>query len=438
MREKELIRKRTSKILRERGITLVALVITIIIIIILATVTINFAFGEGGLVKQAESARDYYANDTKYTEDSLSNITSYLNTIIEYSTDEPNLPDGWDGSKVTPEKSSDGVIVPIPIGYVASNVTGEHSVNDGFVIYEGTDEVNDGNVADSKTTRNQFVWIPVDNINQIAKTAQNAGTDGNGRTNYQGKLYDFSSSGTTEMENYGQGATSNREPDIVTDYDGIDATNDSSYFTSAISSSMTGTQFKTQLQEEFNEMIVSINTYGGFYIGRYETGNLAENSTTEPVVVKGNESVSNVNWYYMYENSKKIAANNNVVSTMMWGNLWDRTLIWLTETGNKTYEEIADSRTWGNYKDSSGDAEENSGTQRATGYSEAWKANNIYDLAGNVYECTIEADGINYRIGRGGFCGGLHSANYPVHIRTKINPTSISSSDGTRSVLYIK
>ena len=116
MREKELIRKRTSKILRERGITLVALVITIVVIIILATVTINFAFGEGGLVKQAESARDYYANDTKYTEDSLSNITSYLNTIIEYSTDEPNLPDGWDGSKVTPEKSSDGVIVPIPIG----------------------------------------------------------------------------------------------------------------------------------------------------------------------------------------------------------------------------------------------------------------------------------------------------------------------------------
>ena len=45
---------------REKGITLVALVITIIIIIILATVTLNFAFGDNGLIKRAEDARDYY------------------------------------------------------------------------------------------------------------------------------------------------------------------------------------------------------------------------------------------------------------------------------------------------------------------------------------------------------------------------------------------
>ena len=64
------------------GITLVALVITIVIIIILATVTINFAFGEGGLIRQAEKASEYYANDTKYTEESLSNVTAYLNGML--------------------------------------------------------------------------------------------------------------------------------------------------------------------------------------------------------------------------------------------------------------------------------------------------------------------------------------------------------------------
>src|SRR5699024_3839760 len=42
---------------KEQGITLVALVITVIIIIILATVTINFAFGENGLIKRAEQER---------------------------------------------------------------------------------------------------------------------------------------------------------------------------------------------------------------------------------------------------------------------------------------------------------------------------------------------------------------------------------------------
>lgn len=49
-----------KKKLKEKGITLVALVITIVILIILATVTINIAFGDGGLIKQAEQARNFY------------------------------------------------------------------------------------------------------------------------------------------------------------------------------------------------------------------------------------------------------------------------------------------------------------------------------------------------------------------------------------------
>ena len=67
---------------KERGITLVALVITIIILIILATVTINFAFGNNGLIQRAEDARDYYANDTSYTDESITNVESYLDEII--------------------------------------------------------------------------------------------------------------------------------------------------------------------------------------------------------------------------------------------------------------------------------------------------------------------------------------------------------------------
>ena len=70
------------EVMQEKGITLVALVITIVIIIILATITINMAFGDNGLIKQAEDARDYYANDTSYTEDSLTNVSSYLNELL--------------------------------------------------------------------------------------------------------------------------------------------------------------------------------------------------------------------------------------------------------------------------------------------------------------------------------------------------------------------
>ncbi len=87
----------------QKGITLVALVITIIIIIILATVAINFAFGDNGLINRAEQAKDFYANDTKYTEGSMTNVESYLDEIlagergelekINYLVDEVNIGD---------------------------------------------------------------------------------------------------------------------------------------------------------------------------------------------------------------------------------------------------------------------------------------------------------------------------------------------------------
>ena len=281
------------------------------------------------------------------------------------------------------------------------------------------------------------MWIPVEDISQIANAAQNGGTDNNGRTNYQGKLYDFSSTGATEKTNYGQGTTTYREPDVVTGSSGTSYDNAQQYVNNILGLANSDA-FKTQLQEEFNEMIESVDTYGGFYIGRYETGNLASNTTTEPVVVKGNESIDGVNWYYMYENSKKIATNSNVVSTMIWGSLWDRTLIWLTETGEKTYAEIYDSSTWGNYKDSSGAAEANSGEKQATGFSEAWKANNIYDLAGNVIDRTIEANKTDYRVGRGGAYVDSGSDGPASNRYVNYSPASPYSLYGTRLVLYVK
>ena len=87
MKKRKQERKKDSrnceKMTKEQhGITLVALVITVIIIIILATVAINFAFGNNGLVNRAEQARDFYANDTKYTEQSITNVDQYLKGVL--------------------------------------------------------------------------------------------------------------------------------------------------------------------------------------------------------------------------------------------------------------------------------------------------------------------------------------------------------------------
>mgnify|MGYP001723304872 CR=1 FL=1 len=412
------------------------------------TVKVTASDGQSGLATSetykyyldAESSPRETSTNNTYTYSGLKGETGYTLKVMvtdkagngkevsTTATTELALPEGWDGDKVKPEESSDGKTVPVPIGYTASSASGENSVNDGFVIYEGTEEVNDGNVSTAKTSRNQFVWIPVEDISQIAN--QTSGTDGNNRQNYQGKLYDFSTSGATEKSSYGQGTESYREPDIVTEYDG-----DSEYL--SILGLSSSSEFKTQLQEEYNEMIESVDRYGGFYIGRYETGNLAANTSTEPVVVKGNNSIGGVNWYYQYQNSKLIGANKNVVSTMIWGSMFDRVLIWLTETGDKTYSDLMNSSSWGNYSDSTGAAETNSGDRQPTGTNEAWQSNNIYDLAGNVWDWTIEAYGTGHRVDRGGDYMG-NGSGCTASDRFNIAPSYTYSNSSSRSALYIK
>ena len=77
---------------KQQGITLVALVITVIIIIILATVTINMAFGDNGLITQAQRAKDMMANSTVAEQEGINGVMSeYLNVMGEES--EIPLPD---------------------------------------------------------------------------------------------------------------------------------------------------------------------------------------------------------------------------------------------------------------------------------------------------------------------------------------------------------
>ena len=465
--EKEIVKRIIRNNKKEQGITLLVLVITIVILIILSTVTISAVFGDGGLIEQAKKTKEdatnmvaggngdmnellaEYANvmagDSGIENPNLNDIENPdQNEIVDPGTDPeepdepdtPTLPEGWNEDKVEAVESGDGKTIPVPKGYVASKASRENTVQGGFVIYEGEQEVTDSNVVTAKTSRNQFVWVPVEDIKDIAKLT--SGYDTAGRLNYQGKLYNFSSSGATEMSGYGQGTTARREPDIVTQYDNTTSNMN-------IVGAASGNAFQQRLQLEFNEMIESVDTYGGFYIGRYETGNLVATAGTEPVVVKGNNSISNVNWYYMYRNIKELAANNSVKSTMIWGCLWDRTLIWLAETNQassgingKSYAEIVNSSGWGNYETDSG----GTGSKQPTGNSETWKANNIYDMAGNVYDWTIEADSSSYRVLRGGNYDNAGSS-YPASNRDTVNgysyyyPYRSNTYIGCRSALYV-
>ena len=172
-KQEEKTIKRIAK--NAKGITLVALVITIIIIIILATVTIRFAFTDDGIIKRAEQAKDMYANDTAYTDQSMANATAYLdemlNGVAGGDSDEENPPtptpptDGTysEEEKVnTPKLASNMKLVV----YDENNNTWIEDTTKSAYSYKdtATEGVNSSEWANAEVTEDgitsYFVWIP--------------------------------------------------------------------------------------------------------------------------------------------------------------------------------------------------------------------------------------------------------------------------------------
>ena len=132
---------------------------------------------------------------------------------------------------------------------------------------------------------------------------------------------------------------------------------------------------------------------------------------------------------------------------MINGTQWDRVLEWLVETEEKSSAEVySDSSTWGNYSNyntANGYTEGTPGYEeiagkgvRLAGSSEYWKANNIYDLAGNAWDWTQEANYANFRVTRGGYFSYSGSSD-PVSFRDYNNPYRSYSYFSARPALYV-
>ena len=137
---------------------------------------------------------------------------------------------------------------------------------------------------------------------------------------------------------------------------------------------------------------------------------------------------------------------------MIWGIQWDETLKWLIASGEKTYYEVgSDSTSWGNYYDNSFTYYTNTSKNTATkaknnftripsGAYEGANANNVFDLAGNVFDWTLESDGSgagSSRYLRGGVYGD-YGSDYPAAGRNYYDPYSSYDKIGLRCALYIK
>ena len=138
---------------------------------------------------------------------------------------------------------------------------------------------------------------------------------------------------------------------------------------------------------------------------------------------------------------------------MIWGIQWDETLKWLIDTGEKTYAEIgSNSTSWGNYYNNSftyytntskstATKSANNSTRIPSGAYEGANANNVFDLAGNVFDWTLESydsGSGDYRCVRGGICDvdGIYGPAASRYVYTYSYSSNLLI--GLRCTLYIK
>ena len=401
------------------------MVVTIVVLLILAGVSISLVLDKNGIIEKSKDARREYGQAKANEQEDLSNLSDMIDEATgKVAKIDVNTKASKNGTINGEEGNSNNPTIPknyIPIDTATSTwgdgstAPSQDSVNHGLVI---KDEKN-----------NEWVWVPVDK-GTLATMYEESGDEKTlcgtiGETAVKTKLYSKSitigkDSNTKTITRTEPGITNAREPDlVVSSGSGYDAT----YYKTILGKNGTKEELAQLFVDEYKEMIESIQKYGGFYIGRYEL--------SEAGVQKNQPTLVKTNWYNLYKKCKSLNASDKVKTGMIWGCQWDVTCDFIANKGEQ--KSITDSRTWGNYNDSEGDAKvivtENGtetnkyGTYQNTGYSEYWKANNIYDLAGNFWEWTQEAIGTGLRAARGGSCG-FNGSGFPASYPSSDDPGS--------------
>ena len=393
---------------KNKGITLIALIITIIILLILVGVSINLAI-KGDLFGSAEKAVNGTNAKVEEQQTAVDELMGELDEV-EKEIEEQQRQDNLPGTRVTENTKyvSNGKTAWIPKGFTVSGIKSEQSIDNGLVIYDIPEGIApDWSNPDSvKTKYNQFVWIPVE-----VKS-----------TDTENSIASFYRSEWTANESTGGERTNG----LSTDYTEPDSTND--------------TADKTGIANQIANLTKSIYKYGGFYIGRYEAGSETERTSSSGVTTLGikqdmypynyvewgdsESSIGTTGAVYL-SNSLYNTNEYGATSMLCTGACWDSMLDFIKDLNHS----VTNSTTWGNYKNSETfeitrgayavfntsnytlGSFNNVGSKYSkmkdtsilltTGATERNCSKNIYDVAGNCYEWTTESGSQGDRVGRG-------------------------------------
>ena len=388
----------------KKGITLISLAVTVVVLLILAGVSINLVLGNNGIIVKAREAQKKSAEASQNDLIGMNELTQQLEEVLN--------------------ENGGGSGTDIKVPAEATVETAPYFPDNTFTKKEGT---IDAGLVIQDTKGNEYVWVVV------PRTTAVYATTGLGKTTFTDADY---INIETDLKNY---TSIYRNGTNYSDIWYADDKNE-------------GWLSETEYKALKNKMLKSVYENGGFYVGRYEAG-IIENRTGEPgtnsdgkYTIEGMPAPLSKADAYPYTwvtrtQAQNLAQNVNSgtkASSLMFGIQWDLVLAFMSKDKAKiTSTEILtkDSTTIGNYMNSAFqlsqtgkyaiclnyvanskwntsttvtanfvDASrkkivqslEGNGILVTTGTSEQNKVMNMYDIAGNVVEWTLENSSPTY------------------------------------------
>ena len=442
-----------NKLKNKKGITLIALVVTVVVLIILAGVSINAVLGDNGIIKKANQAASvtkeaevkeainrtilefYLTNDYATLEDflkakaedgSIDSVTKNADGTLtvkkgEYSVTVENKTNSSGGSSSggetqTPEITIGEAKVVANSDGTGSAITDAASVYLGNTLYitfahsiTGGTTVVDKTIPYAVTKNGTYTFTVTGTVNGKSYTKNVSVT-----VNQFKDVYELTySDGIVYMPEgfkIAKGSASTVQGGIVIeDKDGnqfvwVPVATLADYKRTWYTGHGTLSNYSEALPEDEK---TSVETYKGFYIGRYEAGDKenteaktlrSSNDVTKTVTIKANQAPYNyvtrtqaVSLAEGFATKQGYKAKTKLVSSYA----WDTTMAFLQNVNSdygSSSEEGNYSDTKFSYTDITGASktkEKKSSVLVPTG--QTTPVCNIYDMGGNIYEWTTES-----------------------------------------------